>query len=579
MSVKAAASLRSLFWCLAVCSAALVTMRAEPPAGPQIPRLERRGQATQLIVDGAPWLILGGETANTASSDLAYMKTVWPQLARLNLNTVLVAIAWSWVEPAEGVFDFTLIDGLLDGARQNNLRVVFLWFGSWKNGISSFVPAWVKADQQRFPRVQIKGGASIEVLSTLSEANREADTHAYVAFMRHLKEVDARNRTCLMIQMQNEVGVLGDSRDRSAAANAAFAGAVPKELMRYLGRNQARLYPELARRWAAAGGKAAGTWEDVFGAGGMADEPFMAWNYARYMERITAAGKAEYPLPVFTNTWIVQPEDHGPGDYPSGGPEPLTLDIWKAGAPSIDLNAPDIYLPNFTDWVGWFHRPDNPLFVPESRGDAMGVANAFFAIGQHAGIGYSPFGIDSTSRLAAAPARPDAGVPAPRDLDNLPLPKGYALLRQLTPLILDAQARGTIAAVSLSAEKQTQVVPLGDYTVNFEVRRNRRNPARVPASGYALVVAAGPDEYFVAGSDIQVTFTPRTAGPEIAGLATVEAGRFESGRWIPNRQLSGDDVLLDYDLSGAAARNQSGSGLRFDPDGPAVQRVKLYRYR
>jgi beta-galactosidase GanA len=159
-----------------------------------------------------------------------------------------VAVSWSWVEPAEGTFDFTLVDGLLDGARQHNLRVVFLWFGSWKNGISSFVPAWGKADQQRFPRVQIRSGKSIEVLSTLSAANREADTRAYVAFMRHLEEVDGRNRTCLMIQLQNEVGVLGDSRDRGAAANAAFAGAVPKELMGYLGTHQATVYPDLAGR-------------------------------------------------------------------------------------------------------------------------------------------------------------------------------------------------------------------------------------------------------------------------------------------------------------------------------------------
>jgi hypothetical protein len=579
MNLKGAPNLRSLIRCLAVCLVALATVRAEPPADPQIPRLEKRGQATQLIVDGKPWLILGGEIANTASSDLAYMETVWPQLARLNLNTVLVAVAWSWVEPAEGTFDFTLVDGLLDGARRTNLRVVFLWFGSWKNGISSFVPAWVKANQQRFPRVQIKNGKSIEVLSTLSEANREADTRAYVAFMRHLKEVDGQNRTCLMIQMQNEVGVLGDSRDRSAAANAAFAGAVPKELMGYLGKHQAELYPDLARRWAEAGGRTAGTWEAVFGAGAPADEAFMAWNYSRYMEHMTAAGKAEYPLPVFTNTWIVQPEDLGPGDYPSGGPEPLTIDIWKAGAPSIDFNAPDIYLPNFTDWVAWFHRPNNPLFVPESRADAIGVANAFFAIGQHAAIGYSPFGIDDTRRMVVLRPGPDTGATAPREIDSLPLPKGYALLRQMTPLILDAQTKGTIAAVSLTLERQKQNVPVGDYTVNFELRRNRRNPAEVPAPGYALVVAAGPDEYFVAGSGIQVTFTPRTPGPEIAGLATVEAGRFENGRWIPDRQLSGDDILLDYDLSGAAARNQSGSGLRFNPDGPTVQRVKLYRYR
>ena len=282
---------------------------------------------------------------------------------------------------------------------------------------------------------------------------------------------------------------------------------------------------------------------------------------------------------MFTNTWIVQPEDLGPGDYPSGGPEPLTIDIWKAGAPSIDINAPDIYLTNFSDWVDWFHRPNNPIFVPESRADAGGVANAFFAIGQYAGIGYSPFGIDDTSRMVALRGGPDTGAAVPREVDNLPLPKGYALLGQMTSLILEAQAKGTIAAVSLSLEKQKQNVPLGNYTVGFEVRRNRRNPAQVPVPGYALVIAAGPDEYFVAGSDIQVTFTPRTPGPEIAGIATAEAGRFENGRWVPSRLLSGDDILLDYDLSGAAAKNQSGSGLRFNADGPTVQRVTLYRYR
>ena len=133
-----------------------------------LPTLEQRGAATQLIVDGQPWLIRGGEVANTASSSLPYMETVWPKLTQLNLNTVLVAVAWAWVEPEEGKFDFTLVDHLLDGARRHQQRVIFLWFGSWKNGISSFAPAWVKADQQRFPRVRIRSGRSVEILSPLS---------------------------------------------------------------------------------------------------------------------------------------------------------------------------------------------------------------------------------------------------------------------------------------------------------------------------------------------------------------------------------------------------------------------------
>ncbi len=557
---------------LVLLAAAIPAQSAQP-----IPHLEKRGVATQLIVDGKPYLALAGETANTASSSLEYMEPVWPRLVRMNLNTVLVAVAWDWIEPVEGRYDFTLVDGLLAGARKNNLHVMFLWFGSWKNGISSFVPAWVKAGQDRFPRVQIKSGKSIEVLSTFSAANLDADTRAYTAFMRHLREVDSERQTVVMIQMQNEVGILGDSRDRSAAAEAAFAGPVPQELADYLQKIKDRLDPELLRTWGSAGCKAAGTWSEVFGPGRATDEIFMAWNYARYLDRITRAGKEEYPLPVFTNTWIVQPEDNGPGDYPSGGPEPLVIDIWKAGAPSIDINAPDIYRPNFAEWVGRFHRDNNPLFVPESRGDAGGAANAFFAIGQHASIGYSPFGIDNPGRLLVM--RPEAGAPAPTDIDNLPLPRAYAVLAQLAPLILEHQAGGTIAGALLDAEHPTQEIPLGDYVLTVDLRRNRRDPTQVPALGYGIFMAVGPDEYFVAGNDIQVTFTPHTPGPAVAGLAEVWAGRFVDGKWMPGRKLSGDDILLNYKLGEAAAVNQSGSGLRFGPDGPTIQRVKLYRYQ
>ena len=303
----------------------------------------------------------------------------------------------------------------------------------------------------------------------------------------------------------------------------------------------------------------------------------MAWNYARYMDRMAEAGKRECALPVFTNTWIVQPEDKGPGDYPSGGPEPLTLEVWRAGAPRIDINAPDIYLPNFTEWAALFHRNGNPLFVPESRGDAAGVANAFYAVGQHAAIGYSPFGIDNTGRLVAL--RPDPGQMGPTEIENLPLPRGYAVLRQLAPVILEHQAKGTIAAAWLNSQNQKQDIPLGDYMLNVDLRRNRRNPNQVPNFGYGVFVTLGPDEYLVAGTDIQVTFMPRTPGPPIAGIADAEAGKFENGRWVPGRKMSGDDILLNYNLAAAADGNQSGSGLRFGPDGPTIQRVKLYRYR
>jgi len=223
----------------------LISISIAATAGAQaIAHLEKHGTTAQLIVDGKPFLVLGGELANTASSSTEYMKPVWPRMAKMHLNTVLTGMSWAQFEPEEGKYDYALVDDLLAGAREQNLKIIFIWFGSWKNGISSFAPAWVKADQSRFPRAQLGSGRSIEVLSTLSEENLKADSKAYKAFMHHLRDVDAEKHTVIMIQIENEVGVLGDSRDRSASANEAFAKPVPKQLMDYLQAHKATLRPD-----------------------------------------------------------------------------------------------------------------------------------------------------------------------------------------------------------------------------------------------------------------------------------------------------------------------------------------------
>jgi Domain of unknown function (DUF5597)/Beta-galactosidase len=551
-----------------------------------IAHLEKHGTTSQLIVDGQPFLVLGGELANTASSSTEYMKPVWPRLAQMHLNTVLTGMSWAQFEPAEGKFDYALIDGLLAGARQQNLKIIFVWFGSWKNGISSFAPAWVKVDQNRFPRAQLGSGRSIEVLSTLSPENMKADSTAYKAFMHHLRDVDSDKHTVIMIQIENEVGVLGDSRDRSAEANEAFARPVPKQLTDYLQGHRPTLRPELKKVWDANGDKTLGTWTEVFGSG-MSDELFMAWNYAHYMNQVTKAGKTEYPVPVFTNTWIVQPEDRGPGDYPSGCPEPHVLDVWRAAGPDIDINAPDIYLPNFAEWIALFHQNGNPLFVPESRGDATGVADAFYAIGQHDAIGYSPFGIENVSRLLTPSSSPAASNQMPMaslDVQSLPLAKGYDVLGQLAPLILKHQGTGSIGAVSLNPGQLNQSIAVGNYVVTVSRVQNRRSTAVASTAAdaaptFAIAIATGPDDYVIAASNAEITFSPNTPGPPIAGLAQVQAGHFVDGAWVPGRWLNGDDVLLNYKLAEAAATNQSGSGLRFAADGPTIQSVKLYRYK
>jgi hypothetical protein len=341
---------------------------------------------------------------------------------------------------------------VLRDARSHNLRVVLLWFASWKNGTSSYAPLWVKRNWEKYPIARDKDGKGREILSTLSAANREADARAFAALMRHVREVDSATRTVIMVQVENEVGLLGDSRDRCKEANEAFAGPVPKELMDYLQKNKESLLPETRKLWDGAGGRTSGAWEEVFGKGAGADEAFMAWHYARYINRIVEAGKKEYPLPMFVNAWLVQPQDKQPGDYPSGGQQDHNHDFWRAGAPLVDVLAPDIYLPNFAEIATRYSRGGNPLFIPETRGDA---ANVFYAVGQLNAQMFSPFGIE---RQAAA---------------DTPLARAYDVLGQLTPLIMEHQAKGTMKAVVVDANSPSQKVQMGNYIFHVSMSRGR----------------------------------------------------------------------------------------------------------
>jgi hypothetical protein len=528
-----------------------------------IPHLEKRGQATQLIVDGKPYLILGGELHNASTSSLEFLKPVMPKMVANNLNTVLAAVTWDLMEPQEGKFDFTLVDGLLKQARDNKLRVVLLWFGSWKNGLSHYAPDWIKADFKRFPRVMLANGKSTETITALSKNALVADTKAYAALMKHIKAVDSKDRTVIMVQMENEVGVIGSARDNSPMANVAFAKPVPQELMNSLQTHKTELQPALAKLWEAAGSKTAGTWTEVFGSGPAADELFMAWNYARYMNTITAAGKAQYNLPTYVNAWIVQPEDKGPGDYPAGGPQSHVHDIWRAGAPMIDIFAPDIYLPDFKAITAMYHHSWNPLFIPESFADSIGSANVYYAVGFHNAIGYSPFGVD--------------GERAPKDPHNAILPKTYKVLQGMAPVILAAQSKGNMTAVILNKNNPVQNITIGGYNLEVNLRRTRYGTSKLK-SAYGLIINSGPDEFIMSGVNLEVTFKPAGPGPQMAGFASVWEGVYDNGVWKPGRKLNGDNIMLSYVLSDEAADGRTGSVARFESANPEALKVKLYRF-
>lgn len=503
------------------------------------------------------------------------MAPYWQKLKDAGVNTVLAVVSWEQTEPVEGQFDFTVVDHLLEDARSNDMKLALLWFGSWKNGITSYTPTWVKRDTKRFPLAQTPEGKSLPILTTLGDGTCQADAKAFAAMMRHLKEVDARQQTVVMIQMENEVGLHGHPRDYCALAEAAYKGQVPKALTDWLSAHQDSLLPETRQAWMAGGCKTAGTWEEVFGPSDRAAEIFMAWHYAAYMDRITEAGKKEYALPVFVNAWIVQPEDTRPGNYPSGGPQAQNHDIWRAAAPHIDILSPDIYLNDFPQQLSLYTRSGNPVFIPESRSGQNGAANAAYAIGAKGAIGYSPFGFERNCD----------------DEVNATFRSFYQKAGRIAPMILAAQTENRIGAAWLKGDNPVRVkdtIRLGDVWIVCELISSGMRNGGAPqltggtydpeAIGYAIAIQQTDDHYLMLGSNVRITFLP-AKGEGIIGLAKVTEGDFdEQGQWQESRWLNGDEIQLRYDLLYAVDEGFSGQGLNFGRPEPSFQSVELFTY-
>lgn len=387
--------------------------------------LHKQGSATQLYVDGKPFVILGGELGNSSASSPADIARIFPKLQRMNLNTVLVPVYWDMVEPVEGDFDFSLIDTTLEEARRCGLKVVFLWFGAWKNSMSCYAPSWFKSDYKKYPRAYTSEGKPLEIASAFSENVYQADSRAFKAWLSHLADVD-KDGTVLMVQIENEIGMLEDARDYSAAAQREYDKGVPSQLIAFLEKNKKSLHPQLLERWRDNGMKRTGSWREVFGDDIYSDEYFMAWNYAAYVERLAREARDILGRPLYVNA-AMNSRGRKPGEYPSAGPLAHLKDIWHAAAPTVDILSPDLYDKGFTDWVAQYHTSDNPLFIPEIRRFDGNAAQAYYIIGEHDAIGISPFSIEN-------------GSDSPQ---STPV-RGYAALRDLMPLLVKYQGKGVM---------------------------------------------------------------------------------------------------------------------------------------
>ena len=578
------------------------------------PQLEHRDNSTaRIIANGKPMLMIGGELGNSSASTPEDVKRTFAHLHKMGLNTVLAPISWELIEPEEGQFDMSSLDVILTEARHNELKVVLLWFGAWKNSMSCYAPEWFKRDTKRFPRAHALEGRPVEEASSLSKNVLEADKRAFCRIMQHLRDHDRTEQTVIMVQVENEIGMIDVPRDYSVDATKLFQSSVPKALIDYLQQHQKSLHPYLkeklqppfpmisssaktpsSAKTSSSAKTPAPTWSQLFGddpssSSGQSiytEEIFQTWTYATYVEQIAQAGRTIYDLPMYVNV-ALNSRDRLPGQYPSGGPLAHLIDLWHCGAPSINVLGVDIYDKGIKSWLAKYHLPNNPLFVPEIRLEDKDAMYALYAFGHHGAMGFCPFSIEDYPLYADAKGNDMKEMDLSQD-DQLnafsaggsalsPLVAAYQLLRQAEPLILARQGTNDMDAVLLDNEQREAEIITPDgirltirhsYSLGWEPGAK---DAEWPEAA-CIILRLGKEDYLAIGSGVVITYTDAKAGvawekgDTRIGLAKCESVSISEGNMHVKRHLNGDQTH-----QGRHVRIPVG---QFD-----IQHFRLYRYR
>jgi beta-galactosidase GanA len=506
----------------------LLAAPAAARADGSLPRLVQKDGRHALLVDGEPFLMLGAQV-NNSSAWPAVLPQVWPAIKAIHANTVEMPVYWEQFEPKPGTFDYTVVDALVAGARKNDVRLVLLWFGTWKNNGPAYTPLWMKTDQTKYPLMLTANGRPLGSASPFSNERLEADKRAFVALMRHLKKTDPRH-TVIMVQVENESGTWGAVRDYSPAARKAFDSPVPAEI-------------RVAMK--AAPSSPTASWKEVFGKD--ADEFFHAWAVARFVGQVAAAGKAEYGLPLYANAALRDPISPGSTVTWESGVTDDVLPIWKAAAPALDILAPDIYMDDYAKVdkvMELYRRPDNPLLIPEIS-NAPAYARFFFLALNHGTLGFAPFGVDFTHYanfpLGATKMNEEALAPFAMNYEVV-----GPMMRQLAQLIFDGKVHGV-------AEKKgapVQAMEIGAWKVDVRYGLplfgfGNKPPGNAEPIGRALVAETGPDEFLVTGFHCRVDFQVGAAGVAAGKqrqYLRVEEGTYDKGKFKFLRLWNGDQT-------------------------------------
>lgn len=477
-----------------------------------------------LLVDGKPFFMLGGQ-AHNSSAWPGMLPQVWSAVASMHANTLEVPIYWEQIEAQPGKFDFSIVDTLLDQARKHKIHLVLLWFGTWKNGSSHYMPEWMKREPDKYPNLTGLNGKHVDSPSPLIKATLDADIKAFTHVMRHLKQADAQH-IVIMVQVENESGSWDSMRDYSPLAQKLFEGPVPAELLKpeMLKALNVPVVPE-------------GIWQKVFGE--RADEYFQAWSIARFVGQVAAAGKAEYPLPLYVNAALRDPLTNPMANtYESGGPTDNVIPIWKVAAPAIDVLSPDIYISGsekIMKVIELYDRSDNPLFVPEAALSAD-RAKYLYEVIARGGIGFSPFGIDANGRIET-PAETTERLGA--------FAQDYAVLTPMMRELAKWGFEGKMKAVVEREDHAEQNVDLGAWQAIVSFGSGRRNSAQAntEANGKIMIVKLDENKFVLIGSRCHITFVPTGINSGKAWqYLKVQEGHYENGVFKALRILNGDET-------------------------------------
>lgn len=528
-------------------------------------RVEKRNGRKVLMVDGKPFIMLAGEVHNSNSSSVEYMEGVYDQADALGMNCLLIPVTWELVEPEEGVFDFSLMDALILQARARGKKLGFLWFGAWKNAQCYYAPEWVKTDLKRFRRAQMEKGKNCvnlknfhglkyTSLSYLCDATREADARAFGRLMGHLREVDREACTVIAVQVENETGVMGNAREMSDEADALFADKAPQAFVDYMKETVQTLASDV--RAAVEQGADSGSWKEVFGA--CAEEIFSAYHIASYVNAVAAAGKAEYPLPMTANCWLDKGEE--PGLYPSGGPVSRMMEVWEYCAPHIDVFAPDIYVPNFTEVCDAYVKRGNPLFIPECATHSYAGVREVYTVGHYHAMCYSPFGFEDIGK----PFNAQQGILFGMDVEDPALKTPQSVeeyywfthnLQEMMPLLADKYGTDDLQAVSSERKEENEMI-FGSFGFRIILEHQRLTDRR----GVCLILKETEDTFYVMVHAAGFAFFSTEEETPNVGILALEEGSFRDGVWKAGRRFNGDEATT----------------MLFEK--PALLKIRLYAY-